>query len=98
MIGRLINGRLNTGRERMILLADGRTITNPSDETLMELCDYKEIEYAAKPGLEENQYLESVYTEDEEKIYVAYEIKEYPAVEEPVDEQQNIVDILMGKV
>lgn len=102
MIGKLINGYLSTYKEKVVPLEDGRTITNPNDETLIELCGYKKIEYAAKPVLEENQYLESVYTEDEEKIYVAYEVKEYPVIEDPVietpvDDQQIITDILMGR-
>ena len=71
MLGKLIDGRLViAGR---IVKEGNTTITNPTNENLVEL-GYKEIEYTEKPSFnKEEEKLQEIYT-DGDKITVSYEV------------------------
>lgn len=77
MLGKIIDGRLQiAGR---IIKEGNTTITNPTNEKLVEL-GYKEIEYTEKPNYDkEEEKLQEVYLEtdnagEESKIEVSYEV------------------------
>ena len=69
--GKIIDGRLVVAGR---IVKDGNTtITNPTNEKLVEL-GYKEIEYTEKPQYDkEEEKLKEVYT-DGETIQVSYEV------------------------
>lgn len=71
MLGKLIDGNLHiAGR---IVKEGNTTITNPTNEKLVEL-GYKEIQYTEKPTFnKEEEKLQEVYT-DGDKIIVSYEV------------------------
>ena len=71
MFGKIIDGRLVVAGQ---IVKDGNTtITNPTNEKLVEL-GYKEIEYTEKPQYDkEEEKLKEVYT-DGETIQVSYEV------------------------
>jgi hypothetical protein len=53
---------------------NNRIYTNPKEE-VVRLTGYKDLVYGEKPEYnEETQYLNSVYTEDDNNIYVNYEV------------------------
>lgn len=95
--------------ERVILLEDGRTITDPTEETLIELLGYKPVIEEDEPSeTPEGFYYVDFYEEDEEVIYRRWELKELPQIEiaeepiyeEPVQEVssfERFSDILLGK-
>lgn len=106
MIAKLINGRLHepTTQERMIIpLEDGCTITNPTEETMIELLGYKPVVQGERPETPEGYYLVEAYTEEDDKIIRGYELKEYPTYEPPVYEEPPMSEddiftaILLGK-
>jgi len=72
MLGKLIDGRLVIAGQ---IVKDGNTtITNPTEEMLKNL-GYKEIDYFVCPSYnEEEEKLKEVYIEEENKIYINYEI------------------------
>ncbi len=102
MIAKLINGYLRKPTERIIPLEDGCTITDPTDETLVELLGYKYVIETTPPEIPDGFYLDIVYREDDENIYKEYELKEYsqpePIYQEPVMSEEDIFTaILLGK-
>lgn len=88
MLGKLIDGRLVlAGR---IVKEGNTTITNPTNEKLVEL-GYKEIQYDIKPEYDkEEEKLQEVYT-DGDKIQVSYEIVALTNEEHNAIIQQEIV-------
>lgn len=88
MFGKLIDGRLQiAGR---IVKKENTTITNPTNEKLVEL-GYKEIEYTEKPTFnKEEEKLQEIYTEGE-TITVSYEVVELSAEEHNAIIQAEIV-------
>ena len=88
MLGKLIDGRLVVAGR--IVKEGNTTITNPTNEKLVEL-GYKEIEYTEKPNYDkEEEKLQEVYT-DGDKITVSYEKVELSAEEHNAIIQQEIV-------
>ena len=83
MLGKLIDGRLQIAGRKV---CEGKTkITNPTEEKLKEL-GYKEIEYDTKPEYDkENNKLTEEYTEEGNKIIVAY------VIDELTDEEHNAI-------
>ena len=88
MLGKIIDGRLQiAGR---IIKEGNTTITNPTNEKLVEL-GYKEIEYTEKPTYDkEEEKLQEIYT-DGDKITVGYEKVELSAEEHNAIIQAEIV-------
>ena len=88
MLGKLIDGRLQiAGR---IVKEGNTTITNPTNEKLVEL-GYKEIEYTEKPQYDkEEEKLQEIYT-DGETIQVSYEVVALTDEEHNAIIQQEIV-------
>lgn len=88
MLGKIIDGRLQiAGR---IIKEGNTTITNPTNEKLVEL-GYKEIEYTEKPTFDkEEEKLKEIYT-DGDKITVSYEKVELSAEEHNAIIQAEIV-------
>ena len=75
MFGKIENGRLKIAGKR-IKNEKGGEITNPTEEDLIKL-GYKEVEYDTKPEYDkENNKLTEEYTEEGNKIIVAYVIDE----------------------
>lgn len=109
MIAKLMGQSLRKPTERMILLEDGCTITNPTTETLVEIFGYKYVVETPKPSAPEGFYYDQYYEEDDEHIYRRWELKEVPSVEvveEPIYEGpiqeassdfERFNDILLGK-
>ena len=88
MLGKLIDGRLVVAGR--IIKEGNTTITNPTNEKLVEL-GYKEIEYTEKPNFnKEEEKLQEVYT-DGETIQVSYEVVELSAEEHNAIIQAEIV-------
>lgn len=88
MLGKLIDGRLVVAGR--IVKEGNTTITNPTNEKLVEL-GYKEIEYTEKPTFnKEEEKLQEVYT-DGDKITVSYEIVALTDEEHNAIIQQEIV-------
>lgn len=88
MLGKLIDGRLVVAGR--IVKEGNTTITNPTNEKLVEL-GYKEIEYTEKPTFDkEEEKLQEVYT-DGDKITVGYEKVELSAEEHNAIIQAEIV-------
>ena len=88
MLGKLIDGRLVVAGR--IVKEGNTTITNPTNEKLVEL-GYKEIEYTEKPTFnKEEEKLQEVYT-DGDKITVSYEVVELSAEEHNAIIQAEIV-------
>ena len=53
---------------------NNRIYTNPKEEVI-RLAGYKDLVYGEKPEYDvETQYLNAVYTEDDNSIYVNYEV------------------------
>ena len=90
MYGKIINNRLVVAGERII---EGRTvITRPTVEKLKEL-GYKEIDYFVCPSYnEEEEKLKEIYIEEENKIYINYEIVTLTDEEHNEVIKQKIVD------
>lgn len=104
MIAKLVGQYLQKPTERVIPLEDGCTITDPTDETLVELLGYKYVIYEDKPSeTPDGFYYVEFYEEDDENIYRGYELKEYPTYEPPVYEEPPMSEddiftaILLGK-
>lgn len=111
MLGKLIDGRLQiAGR---IVKEGNTTITNPTNEKLVEL-GYKEIVYCDKPNYDkENEKLIEVYAYGDEphtdKLYASYEkvaltkeekieiIKQEIIEEEDKITKRNILDFAVDK-
>ena len=88
MLGKLIDGRLVVAGR--IVKEGNTTITNPTNEKLVEL-GYKEIEYTEKPTFNrEEEKLQEVYT-DGETIQVSYEVVALTDEEHNAIIQQEIV-------
>ena len=88
MLGKIINGRLVVAGR--IIKEGNTTITNPTNEKLVEL-GYKEIEYTEKPNYDkEEEKLQEIYT-DGETIQVSYEVVELSAEEHNAIIQAEIV-------
>ena len=88
MLGKLIDGRLVVAGR--IVKEGNTTITNPTNEKLVEL-GYKEIEYTEKPTYDkEEEKLQEVYT-DGETITVSYEVVALTTEEHNAIIQQEIV-------
>ena len=88
MLGKIIDGRLVVAGR--IIKEGNTTITNPTNEKLVEL-GYKEIEYTEKPNFnKEEEKLQEVYT-DGETIQVSYEVVELSAEEHNAIIQAEIV-------
>lgn len=89
MLGKLIDGRLVVAGR--IIKEGNTTITNPSNEKLVEL-GYKEIEYTEKPTFDkEEEKLQEIYT-DGETIQVSYEVVELSAEEHNAIIQAEILE------
>ena len=88
MLGKIIDGRLViAGR---IVKDKDKTITNPTNEKLVEL-GYKEIEYTEKPQYDkEEEKLKEIYT-DGDKITVSYEVVSLTTEEHNAIIQQEII-------
>ena len=74
MLGKLVDGNLirPSENERKKII-----ITNPSIESLKYNLGYKDLIVDVNPSYdEETQYLEAVYEETEDTIYVHWEVKE----------------------
>ena len=88
MLGKIVNNQLVVAGR--IVKEGNTTITNPTNEKLVEL-GYKEIEYTEKPNYDkEEEKLQEVYT-DGETIQVSYEVVELSAEEHNAIIQQEIV-------
>lgn len=88
MLGKLIDGRLVVAGR--IVKEGNTTITNPTNEKLVEL-GYKEIEYTEKPTFnKEEEKLQKVYT-DGATIQVSYEVVALTDEEHNAIIQQEIV-------
>ena len=88
MLGKIVNNQLVVAGR--IVKEGNTTITNPTNEKLVEL-GYKEIEYTEKPTFnKEEEKLQEVYT-DGDKITVSYEKVELSAEEHNAIIQQEIV-------
>ncbi len=104
MIAKLVGQRLRTPTEKVIPLVDGSTITDPMDETLVELLGYKYVIDEPKPSdAPDGFFYDSYYEEDDENIYKKWELKESPKPIEPVyqepvmSEEDVFTAILLGK-
>ena len=90
MLGKIIDGRLVVAGR--IVKEGNTTITNPTEEKLREL-GYKEIEYDTKPEYDkENNKLTEEYTEEGNKIIVAYVIDELTKEEKIAVLQSEIIE------
>lgn len=106
MIAKLVGQYLRQPTEKVIPLVDGSTITNPTEETLVELLGYKYVIEEPKPSdAPEGFYYDPFYQEDEENIYKTWILKESPQVEEidppiyeePTSDFERFSNILLGK-
>lgn len=89
MLGKIIDGRLVVAGR--IVKEGNTTITNPTEEMLKNL-GYKEIDYFVCPSYnEEEEKLKEVYIEEENKIYINYEIVALTTEEHNAVIQQKIV-------
>ena len=89
MYGKIIDGRLQIAGQ--IITTDKGFISNPTTEQLDEL-GYKEIEYTEKPSYDmNNQKLNEVYNEEENKIVVNYEIVELTDIEKLEIKKQQVI-------
>lgn len=78
---KLENGRLKKYNGGFVVL-NNRIYTNPTEETVRK-AGYKDLVYGDMPEYDaETQYLNEVYTEDETKIHVGYELKNIEIMEE----------------
>ena len=88
MLGKLIDGRLVVAGR--IIKEGNTTITNPTNEKLIEL-GYKEVEYNERPTYDkEEEKLVETYT-DGDKITVSYEVVELSSEEHNAIIQAEIV-------
>lgn len=79
---KLENGILKKFKGGFVVL-NNRIYTNPTEETVRKT-GYKDVVYGEKPEYdEETQYLNTVYTEDDNSIYVNYEVM---GIDIPVEE------------
>ena len=89
MLGKLIDGNLQIAGQ--IITTDKGFISNPTIEQLIEL-GYKEIDYAEKPNYDiENQKLNEVYNEEENKIVINYEIIGLTDIEKLEIKKQQVI-------
>lgn len=88
--GKIIDGKLQIAGS-VITNKDGGITTNPKTEQLIEL-GYKEIEYNEKPSYDiNNQKLNEVYNEDENKIVINYEIIGLTDIEKLEIKKQQVI-------
>lgn len=88
--GKIIDGRLQIAGS-VITNKDGGITTNPKTEQLIEL-GYKEIEYSEKPNYDiNNQKLNEVYNEQENKIIINYEIVGLTDIEKLEIKKQQVI-------
>lgn len=88
--GKIIDGNLQIAGS-VITNKDGGITTNPKAQQLIEL-GYKEIEYTDKPSYDiNNQKLNEVYNEEENKIVVNYEIVELTDIEKLEIKKQQVI-------
>lgn len=100
--GNLVNGSIRKAPNN-VRMEDGRTVTNPSDETLLEL-GYKRIVDASMPEPETGYYWISSWEESDTEITKVWnkveapEPPEPPVIEDPVDpnEMAQALMILCG--
>lgn len=72
---KLENGMLKKFKGGFVVL-NNRIYTNPTEDTVRK-AGYKDVVYGGVPEYDETtQYLAEVYTEDDTKIYVGYEVKD----------------------
>ena len=89
MFGKIIDGNLQIAGQ--IITTDKGFISNPTIEQLIEL-GYKEIDYAEKPNYDiENQKLNEVYNEEENKIVINYEIIGLTDIEKLEIKKQQVI-------
>ena len=89
MYGKIIDGNLQIAGN--IIKTDKGVITNPKAQQLIEL-GYKEIEYTEKPSYDiNNQKLNEVYNEEENKIVVNYEIVGLNDIEKLEVKKQQVI-------
>lgn len=90
MYGKIIDGKLQIAGS-VITNKDGGTTTNPKAQQLIEL-GYKEIEYSEKPNYDiENEKLNEVYNEEENKIVINYEIVGLTDIEKLEVKKQQVI-------
>lgn len=89
MYGKIIDGQLQYAGQ--IIKTDKGFISNPTTEQLVEL-GYKEIEYTEKPNYDiNNQKLNELYNEQENKIIINYEIVGLTDIEKLEVKKQQVI-------
>lgn len=77
MFAKLVNNELKLAPHFVEI--EGKTILNPQENDY-KLLGYKPVVYQDSPSILSNQALIETYSEDNEKIYVNYQVQSAPSI------------------